>query len=109
MTTAGADRGLADRALAGPGGLTDEWVPSSPPAAEAESMDSWVYLQRLQGTRDGTRQIVWANSLVAPLTALLLWPTVPPAWLLGWLVLHLGVGALRLAEGARLATKALWG
>jgi signal transduction histidine kinase len=96
MTTAGADRGLADRALAGPGGLTDEWLPSSPPAAEAESMDSWVYRQRVQGTRDGTRQIVWANSLVAPLTAVLLWPTVPTAWLLGWLVLHLGVGALRM-------------
>lgn len=96
MTTAGAGAAIPERGLGGPGGLVDERLPSSVPPAEAESMDSWVYQQRVQGTRDGIRQIVWANSAVGLIAGLLLWQSVPTVWLLGWIALHLGVGALRM-------------
>ncbi len=96
MMTAGAGAAIPERELGGPRGLVDARPPSLPPATEADTMESWVYQQRVQGTRDGIRQIVWANSAVGLIAGLLLWQSLPGSWLLGWIVLHLGVGALRI-------------
>jgi signal transduction histidine kinase len=115
MTMAGPQAGRSERELAGAGGLTDEPTASSSSAPDAESMDSWVYRQRVEGTRDGIRQIVWANSVAGIVVGLLLWPTVPTGWLLSWLALHIGVGALRLlavrrydADPAKASRMPIW-